>query len=338
MDPVTHAALGIAAAETILGKKAPGRAALAGLLAGIMPDFDLFPAMMSGPLERLSIHRGFTHSIIFALIMAPILGYLFSRRSGDTSKPGPGSWSFLIFAAIMSHIIIDCFTTYGTMVFFPFSHYRVAFSTISIVDLIFTIPLIVAISGFLLTRKNIRLGRAILFAGMTVSAVYLTGMILVKQHVETVFENELNRQGAAHTRIFTTPTILAGFLWVGTAEGDRVYYTASHSIFDRGTSINFSTVKKNHDLIEYIKEEEPIKKLIWFTDGLYSIEPGEGSLVLNDLRYGTFFSVTGKGRPLNSFIISTGKPIRITTRHRHPINRDVLAALLRRMSGEKYRI
>ena len=338
MDPVTHAALGIVTAETILGERAPARAALAGLLAGVMPDFDLIATLMAGPLERFTIHRGITHSILFALIMGPLLGYLFSRKGGGGNKPGPAAWSVLCVAAIMSHIIIDCFTTYGTMIFLPFSDYRVAFSSISIVDLFFTVPLLIAAACFLLIRKNKRLGAVILYSGLAFSAVYLAGTTMVKRHVAAVFERELNRQGMAHTRIFTSPTLLTGLLWVGTAEGDTDYYTANYSLLDAGDTINFNRIKKNHELIGAIRTEKPVRKLIWFTDGLYSIEAAEGHLVLNDLRYGTYRLGGRTARPLNSFIITTGDHLQITSRHRHSFDRTALLALLKRMSGEKYGI
>ena len=43
-------------------------------------------------------------------------------------------WVLLFFWGFLAHIVLDCFTTYGTQVFAPFSDQRVAWGTISVAD------------------------------------------------------------------------------------------------------------------------------------------------------------------------------------------------------------
>ena len=85
MDPLTHMAIGAAVGEMVLGKIEGRRAILFGALAGAMPDLDLVPALFMEPLARLDVHRGYSHSIFFALLISPILGYFINRMTNGKS-------------------------------------------------------------------------------------------------------------------------------------------------------------------------------------------------------------------------------------------------------------
>src|SRR5688500_17064996 len=72
MDNLTHGALGIAAALLAAPAGMRKKAALGGLIAAELPDFDVFFFSRSDPLFSLQIHRHFTHS----LVMIPVLAVL----------------------------------------------------------------------------------------------------------------------------------------------------------------------------------------------------------------------------------------------------------------------
>ena len=71
MDSFTHIVLGAATGGAVLGKKAGNKALFWGALAGSIPDFDVAITPLVEPTKSLFIHRGFTHSILFALLLAP---------------------------------------------------------------------------------------------------------------------------------------------------------------------------------------------------------------------------------------------------------------------------
>ena len=60
--------------------------------------------------------------------------------------------SFLGYA---THGLLDACTSYGTLLFWPFSNERITWNNISIVDPIFTIPILILIAITILTRKKI---------------------------------------------------------------------------------------------------------------------------------------------------------------------------------------
>ena len=59
--------------------------------------------------------------------------------------------SFLGYA---THGLLDACTSYGTLLFWPFSNERVTWNNISIVDPIFTIPVLILIGAAIKTKRK----------------------------------------------------------------------------------------------------------------------------------------------------------------------------------------
>ena len=76
MDSVTQIVLGAAVGEAVLGKKIGNKAMVLGAIAGTIPDLDVIANYFTDTVSALEIHRGFTHSIVFAVVGCPYyLGY-----------------------------------------------------------------------------------------------------------------------------------------------------------------------------------------------------------------------------------------------------------------------
>jgi inner membrane protein len=107
----------------------------AGFFACAAPDLD-FVAGFAGPTAYLEHHRGITHS----LILLPLWALLFSWILAKILRE-PRGWRALYAVTAMSlglHIAGDIITSFGTMVFAPFSNWRAAIGTTFILDLWFT--------------------------------------------------------------------------------------------------------------------------------------------------------------------------------------------------------
>jgi inner membrane protein len=101
----------------------PHRVAVAGAIATIVPDLDVAGFALGIPYAHPLGHRGFTHSIVFALILAA-LGTWMLR------VPGQRRATFLfLFACTMSHGLHDAMTNGGRGVAFfaPFHNARYFF-------------------------------------------------------------------------------------------------------------------------------------------------------------------------------------------------------------------
>ena len=125
------------------------------LSLGIAPYLDIFIRSSTDPLLSLQYHRQFTHSIIFipfgGLICALFLFIVFKKISPFNFKM---TWLYCTLG-YGTHGLIDACTSYGTLLFWPFSDMRIAWNNISIIDPLFTLPLILLIVIATIKKKNI---------------------------------------------------------------------------------------------------------------------------------------------------------------------------------------
>ncbi|MBD64202.1 MAG: hypothetical protein CME62_03290 [Halobacteriovoraceae bacterium] len=98
------------------------------ILCSILPDLDVLAFKLGIAYSHPLGHRGFTHSIIFALISCAWLRFLFFK---DYSAPQKRMIFILLFLSMMSHGVLDAFTNGGLGVgfFIPFDNTRYFFPT-----------------------------------------------------------------------------------------------------------------------------------------------------------------------------------------------------------------
>lgn len=107
-----------------------GGVAAVGLIAGIIPDLDVFPLTLKLiRYESFFGHRGFFHSPLFYLLLAPIWALRMAKGQGNFTASW-WRWTTLLFVALMSHSILDALTNggLGVMLYFPFDSNRHFFS------------------------------------------------------------------------------------------------------------------------------------------------------------------------------------------------------------------
>ena len=155
MDSLTQAALGAAVGEAILGKKIGHKAAILGAIGGTIPDLDVFLTPFFTPFQNISIHRGYSHSILFCILGAFLFAYILSKIKWTKEQSYWRLWLFS-FYALFTHVLLDTFTSFGTQLFLPFTNWRVSFDSISIIDPVYTIPLLLGVLGsvFLLYKRS----------------------------------------------------------------------------------------------------------------------------------------------------------------------------------------
>lgn len=80
MDSLTQIVLGAAVGEVVLGRKVGNKAMLWGAIAGTIPDLDVYQSLIFDPLKANELHRGFSHSILFSVIFAPLLAWILVKK------------------------------------------------------------------------------------------------------------------------------------------------------------------------------------------------------------------------------------------------------------------
>ena len=152
MDLVTQGILGAAVGQAGFQHNLGRKAVLWGAVYGMLPDLDVLVKFSGNPFAEQLYHRGFTHSLFFAPLVAPIAATLMRRfyKSGDY-----WSWMWLIFWALITHPLLDVFTHYGTQLLNPLSNYRFSLAAIPVVDLLYSVPLLIAvILGLIIPRDK----------------------------------------------------------------------------------------------------------------------------------------------------------------------------------------
>lgn len=284
MDSITQAALGAAVGEAVLGRKIGNKAPLWGAFLGTVPDLDVFVNPLLDSVQQLSFHRGPSHSILFALLAAPVFAWLFQRlhRSADVTF---GRWSWFVFLCIVTHPLLDTLTNYGTQLFWPFSDYPATWATVGIIDPLYTLPLLAGVVVAMFMRSpagRVRWNRL----GLILSSAYLLFTMGNKINVDSAFSSALERQGIPYTSMMTTPTVLNNLLWNGFAENDTAVWAGVYSVLDEDRDIQFQHFSKRLDLVAGNLNDIPLQKLLWFSQGYFFLEEQGDTLYFNDLHVG----------------------------------------------------
>jgi inner membrane protein len=308
MDSLTQIVLGAACGEIALGKKIGNKALLFGAIGGTIPDLDVFIGKLFyiNEIDRMAFHRGFMHSIVFAVIAAFILGalvYWLYNRGKRLQTTTRKDWVWLFFLSIFTHPILDSFTPYGTQLFLPFSDYRVGINNISVVDPIYTLPFLCCFIAVMFYKRNTRKRLFIAKLGIAISSFYMLMTLVNKCYVNSIFKDSLVEDNIPFTRFQTQPTFFNNVLWYGIAETETHYYVGFYSILDRASRIdNWEKLPKNH---QFISDNNPdLKTLSWFSNGYYNLIPleEENTYRYNDLRY-PYFNMEDPNSSIFSFTV-----------------------------------
>lgn len=291
MDSLTQIVLGAACGEAAMGKKIGNKALLFGAIGGTIPDLDVFVGswLFQNEIDSMAFHRGFMHSIVFAILASFTLGYLVywlyntGKRKNSTTRK---DWIMLFFFSIFTHPLLDSFTPYGTQLFLPFSNYRVAVNNISVVDPAYTLPFLLCLIIVMFFRRSSNRRRLWNNIGIGISSLYMLLTLINKIYINNVFKRSLEKNEISFTRFQTQPSIFNNVLWYGIAENENAYHVAFYSLFDKSNRFSdWQQLPKNHELVPVSNKD--IQTLAWFSNGYYNIIPLDsvGQYRYNDLRY-----------------------------------------------------
>jgi inner membrane protein len=195
MDPLTHFLTGACIGRSGFNRKT-AYATVAAVLAAEAADIDVLWGL-AGPVEQLKHHRGITHTLIAAPVVAgAVVGavWLFhawrkiprkSDLGGGTSSgfaPQPVHWGWLYLTAIvaaLSHLLLDWSNSYGLRPFYPFDSRWFAGSFLFIIEPeLWALLLLALIMPWLLGLTDREIGaRRVPFRGRGWALFALAGML-----------------------------------------------------------------------------------------------------------------------------------------------------------------
>lgn len=285
MDPLTQGVLGASLPQASSAGRYAASAGLLGFLAGMAADLDVLIRSATDPLLFLEYHRQFTHSLVFipfgGLICALVLHYIVGRKRGLSFRQ---SWLFCTLG-YATHALLDACTSYGTMLFWPFSEQRIAWNTISIIDPLFTLPILV---GVILAGRR----RRPLYARLALLwAVGYMALGLSQRNEAMAMGHALAAQrGHTPLRLEAKPSFANILVWKVVYEtDDRFYVDAVRARFVpqifAGDSVQKLVIDRDMPWLDLDSQQaRDIERFRWFSDGYIARDPLYANRVI-DIRY-----------------------------------------------------
>ncbi len=289
MDSITQLTLGAAIGEATLGRSVGRKAAAWGAALGTLPDLDVLSSPFVSDYTQLALHRGFSHSVFFALAGGAAIAYGL-RRLHHRYEVSFRKWFLFTFLTLFTHALLDGFTVYGTQLLNPVSSYPFAWNSVFIIDPLYTIPLLLGLVVALILSRASTWRQRFVMGGLIFSTAYLGWGQIAKSVVDSDFQASLNEQGIRYESFISNPTALNSILWMGMARTEDWVYVSLHGLLDApDAKIRWMKIPRNPELIARArKTENPyVERLLWFSRGFYRLERDpDGRLFFHDLRFG----------------------------------------------------
>ena len=282
MDPLSQGAVGAAFAQSSANKKNIFKIGVIGFLAGLAPDLDILIKSSTDPILFLEYHRQFTHSLFFipfgSLIVALML-FPFVKSSMSIKTV---YYSSLLGYA--THGLLDACTSYGTQLFWPFSNERVTWNNISIVDPLFTIPVVILVVIAIKTKKKI-------FSFFSIGWIifYLSlGFIQYERALLAAVELAQVR-GHSPERLTLKPSFGNLILWKSIYQHKETFYVdairaAQSSTWCTGESIRvFDYQYHLPNLEKESQQKKDIERFRWFSQDYLGYDKERN--IVTDVRY-----------------------------------------------------
>lgn len=220
MDTLTHALSGALLARATAPKDAPPRSlprrVAAGFFACAAPDLDFVLAFVS-PVFYLEQHRGPTHSVILLPLWALLLAWVLAKLLRE-----PRGWRALYGVtalALGAHIVGDLITSFGTLVFSPFSYERYAWGATFIIDLWFTGIIVAGLLASLAWRRS----RVPAMAAGAVLVAYVGFQALLKEQALDYAREYAAKQGWSGVELAAHPRAVTPFNWTVFASDEAAH-------------------------------------------------------------------------------------------------------------------
>ncbi|MEC7815225.1 MAG: metal-dependent hydrolase [Pseudomonadota bacterium] len=324
MDSITQAALGASLAGAVAGKTLGRSVLLTGALIGTLPDLDVVIDYGTA-VANFTQHRGFSHSLFVLAPLSLLLAWVLWRWRPQLSYR---RWLALVGLILITHPILDSFTTYGTQLFWPLGD-PVAINTLFIIDPLYTLPLLIGCLAFAFRPP----AKAWISAGLAVSTLYIGWSLVAQQWISQRIEPALAEAGLEDARVMVQPMPFNTVLWRATALTDDTRVEIVTGFLDRDDSVTLEYFPRDTDVRQALADLPETQRLEWFTKGFLAYERQGDQLMATDIRLGlpgahpfTFVLAEQSGTEL--------QPQPSTRLPRPGINRDALPLLWGRITGD----
>lgn len=277
MDSITQVALGASLAGAVAGKTLGRSALLIGAALGTLPDLDVVIDYGTA-VANFTQHRGFSHSLLILFPLSFVVAYALHRWRPVLSYQ---RWLTLVALVLLTHPLLDAFTTYGTQLFWPFGQ-PVAISSIFIIDPLYTLPLLAGILAFLFRGPNTRA----VMAGLVLSTLYLGWSVTAQQIISDRVDPALAQEGLRDAPRMVQPMPFNTILWRVTVMGEDQRVEIVTGFLDGDRPVTLERFPRDPALAKAAASLAEGRRLEWFTGGFLHYESANGRLTATDIRLG----------------------------------------------------
>ncbi|MEH0759977.1 metal-dependent hydrolase [Vibrio sp. 16] len=285
MDPLTQGLIGASLPQFVGKKQHVIVAGALGMLSGMAPDLDVLIRSSQDPLLYLQYHRQFSHSLLFipigSLLCAVVLYPLFAKRFGLSFGQ---SWLYCALG-FSTHALLDACTSYGTQLFWPLSQQRVAWSNVSVVDPMFTLPVLILVALAVWRRSPVFARAAFVWA-----LVYLSLGGIQKQRVEKAAWQLATERQHTPIRLAAKPSFANLLLWKVVYETDDEFYVDAIRVgfstkVYQGESVQKLDIARDFSWLDMSSQQAiDIGRFAHFSNGYLAVDPNN-SMRIMDVRY-----------------------------------------------------
>ena len=282
MDPLSQGTVGAAFAQSTANKNNLLKIGVIGFLAGLAPDLDVLIQSSTDPILSLEYHRQFSHSLFFipfgALIVA-LLIFPLVKKSMNLKTVYIAS-----LLGYATHGLLDACTSYGTLLFWPFSNERVTWNNISIIDPLFTIPALILAVTAIKTKKRI-------FSFFSIGwIIFYLSLGLVQYERALSAANDLaESRGHNPERLTLKPSFGNLILWKSIYQHEQAFYvdairTVRSSTVCLGESIEIFDYQQHlSGLDKESQQARDVERFRWFSQDYLGFD--EEKNLVTDVRY-----------------------------------------------------
>lgn len=282
MDSITQALLGASVQASLLGRWQGRKSLLYGAMLGTLPDLDVL-IDFGDAVANTTYHRGFSHSLFVLSVLAVALAWLIRRIRSHPDYSGMRL--FLTFwLVLITHVTLDAFTSYGTQLLWPLTSAPIAWSSVFIIDPLYSVPLLLAVLAGAIAGFR---GRAAHWtaAALILSTLYLGFTLTGKQMAERRVEAVLTHNDLQAQQLFSTPTPFNSLLWRVILVDGEDYYETLVGWFDTAPP-ELVRLPRNEGLATVLADSPQHERLQWFTGGVMRYDVIDDLLLVTDLRLG----------------------------------------------------
>jgi inner membrane protein len=278
MDSITQIALGSTVAAAVGFKPFGRKSLLVGAFFGTLPDLDVF-IDYGNAIDNYTSHRGFSHSL-FVLSALAVLLYFIALKIKPQFSQHKLALFLVILLPLITHPLLDAFTTYGTQLLWPLNSPPITWHSIFIIDPLYTLPLLISVLFLWFSNNKARWFKLNQIA-LLISCAYLAW----GQLSQTLISNRVAQDSLTENRpLLVFPTPFNTLYWRVLSYHQESYYEAFTYLGD-DKPLQWQRYDNNRYLAKEIQLQY-LQRLEWFSHGWLRFDEIDGQLQITDIRLG----------------------------------------------------